>query len=133
MPSIARWPGKIPPGQVSIELATTMDYLPTITYLADAKLPQDRVIDGKNIWPLLSGKAGVKSPHEVLFYYNGTLLEVVREGKWKLHLPRKKEMRVYWSKGKLGGWQELEKPVLFDLENDIEEQNDVADKYPEVV
>lgn len=134
VPSIARWTGKIPPGQVSDELATTMDYFPTITYLADGKLPPDRVIDGKNIWPLLSGKSNAQSPHEVLFYYNGTLLEVAREGKWKLHLPRTPEMQVYWAQNHhLGGLHELDKPLLFDLENDVEEQNDVADKYPEVV
>lgn len=133
VPSIARWPGKIPAGLVCDELATTMDYFPTIAYLADARLPKDRIIDGRNIWPLMSGQKGTKSPHEVLFYYNGTFLEVVREGKWKLHLPRKQEMRVYWTRGKLGGWHELHKPVLFNLADDVEEKNDVADKYPQVV
>ena len=132
VPSIARWPGKIPAGQVSVALGSTMDYLPTIAHLAGAELPDDRKIDGIDIWPILKGDNN-KRGHDILYYYNGSTLEAVREGKWKLHLPRQPDMKVYWSKGTLGGFESLDSPRLFNLKTDLEEKSNVADKYPAVV
>jgi arylsulfatase A len=83
-PCIMRWPGKIPADTLSLEVAGTIDLLPTIAGLAGASVPTDRVIDGKDIWPLMSGGPEVRSPHEAYFYYSGNLLEAVRSGKWKL-------------------------------------------------
>ncbi len=135
-PTIMRWPGQIPAGTVCNEPASTMDILPTFAKLAGAELPSRR-IDGKDIWPLMSGKRGAKSPHEALFYYRGFALEAVRSGKWKLHLPHSYRT-LGGRKGGTGG-----KPVkyeqakiglaLFDLEKDIGEQHDVSSQYPDVV
>lgn len=132
VPSIAWWPGEIPAGQVSGGLCSTMDYLPTIAHLAGADLPKDRTIDGMNIWPIMKGNENGKA-HDILYYYNGTMLEAVREGDWKLHLPRQLKNKVYWSKGNLGGINNLEKPVLINLETDIEEKLDVANEHPDIV
>ena len=52
---------------------------------------------------------------------------------WKLHLPRKKANKVYWAKQPLGGIQDLDKPLLFDLSTDLAEKKDVAAQHPEVV
>jgi arylsulfatase A-like enzyme len=62
VPAIFRWPGKIPAGRVCQELATTMDLFPTFAKLAGAKPPRDRMMDGKDIWPLLT-QPGAHSPH----------------------------------------------------------------------
>ena len=132
VPSIARWPDKIPAEQVSDALCSTMDYFPTIAHLAGARLSGNRKIDGMNIWPILKGDKNT-SEHDILYYYNGITLEAIRDGNWKLHLPREPNMKVYWAKGIEGGYQRLDKPTLFNLENDIEEQSDVADRYPDVV
>ncbi|MDH3711367.1 MAG: sulfatase [Cyclobacteriaceae bacterium] len=132
VPSIARWPDEIPGGQVSDALCSTMDYFPTIAHLAGAELPEDRKIDGINIWPILKGDKNI-GEHDILYYYNGITLEAVREGNWKLHLPREPHMKVYWSKGEMGGFQTLGKPMLFNLETDIEEKLNVADFHPLVV
>ena len=75
------------PGRECAEPAMTIDLLPTVAKLAGATLPSDRIIDGKDIWPLLAGEAGAKSPHEALYFYWGRELHAVRSGKWKLHLP----------------------------------------------
>ena len=69
VPCLAWWPGKIPAGSVCKELATSMDLLPTFAELAGVEPPQDRVIDGKDIWSLLAAKEGAKTPHENFFYY----------------------------------------------------------------
>ncbi|MHC4744518.1 MAG: sulfatase family protein [Planctomycetota bacterium] len=64
-PCIMRWPSKIPPGVVCNEIATTMDLLPTFAYLAGAKLPEGRAIDGKDIRPLMTEPGANRSQREV--------------------------------------------------------------------
>ncbi|MBN1912753.1 MAG: sulfatase-like hydrolase/transferase [Pirellulales bacterium] len=117
VPCIMRWPGHIPPKTVCREVASVMDLLPTIARLADAPVPTDRVLDGKDLGPLMSGKKDARSPHEAYFYYDRGQLEGVRSGRWKLHLPR----------GRGDRW------LLYDLKTDIGERTDVASKHPEVV
>jgi len=130
-PFIARWPGKIPAGTVCNELATSMDLFPTIAARAGATLPTDRVIDGKDIWPLLTGRPGAVSPHEVLFYYNCDNLQAVRWKHWKMHLPRRPADVPWWQKGK--GIGSLDRPLLYDLSTDVGERHDVASAHPDVV
>ena len=134
-PCIMRWPGKIRAGTVCREIAMTIDFLPTLAKLAGAKVPTDRILDGKDIWPLISGQAGAKTPHEAIFYYWGQELQGVRSGKWKLHVPHSYNRPE--SPGKGGGpGKEVVKQIgleLFDLENDIGETTNVAEKHSEVV
>ncbi|MHC4199436.1 MAG: sulfatase-like hydrolase/transferase, partial [Planctomycetota bacterium] len=126
-PCVVRWPGRIPAGRVSAELATTMDLLPTFARLAGTKPPADRIIDGKDIWPVMSGKEGAKSPHEAFYYYQMDQLQAVRSGKWKLHLPLEIKKRNW-------GRPERNKPLmLIDLDADIKEKTNVADRHPDVV
>lgn len=108
MPTVIRWPGKIPAGQVNDEIMTTMDLLPTFAQLSGAALPADRVLDGKDIMPVLSDKA--HSPHYAFFYHKGNILAAVRSGKWKLHV-------------------DGEQPIaLYDLERDISESTNVLER-----
>jgi arylsulfatase A-like enzyme len=64
-----------------------MDLLPTFARLAGATLPKDRIIDGRDVWPLLSGRPDARSPHAAFYYYYMDQLQAVRSGRWKLHLP----------------------------------------------
>lgn len=133
-PFIARWPGKIPAGAVSREPLMTIDLLPTLAKLIGAQTPKDRIIDGLNIWPILSGKK-VKSPHDALYFYWGKELQAVRAGKWKLHLPHTyRFIETPGANGKPGKdtYPKLEL-ALYDLEADIGETTNLADKHPEVV
>ncbi|MHC4158913.1 MAG: sulfatase family protein [Planctomycetota bacterium] len=126
-PCVCRWPGRIPTGKICDELTTTMDLLPTFAHLAGATLPSDRIIDGKDIWPLFAGEQGAKSPHEAFYYYQVDQLHAVRSGKWKLHLPLKLK-RKNWGPGT------PDVPLqLYDLEADIGETTNVAVQYPDVV
>jgi len=135
-PTLMWWPGRIPAGTVCREPAMTIDVLPTIAHLVGAKLP-DHTIDGKNIWPLIAGEPGAKSPHEAYFFYYGRQLQAVRMGKWKLHFPHKYRTLA----GRPGGTGGTPVPyeqaeiglALFDLENDVAETTDVAAEHPDVV
>lgn len=111
-PTIAWWPGKIPAGTATDEVAGMIDILPTLVKLAGGQVPAGRKIDGSDIWPLLAGEAGAKSPHEVFHYFRGLTLEAIRSGPWKLHL----------AKGE-----------LFNLSTDIGETTNVAAAHPDVV
>ena len=88
-----RWPNKIPEGIVSRELATTMDLFPTLIELAGAEIPDDRVIDGRNIHNLLKGENVDSSAP--FFYCRGVNLEAVRKGKWKLRHTKDSGFELY--------------------------------------
>jgi len=131
-PTIMRLPGKIPAGTECSQVAGTIDMLPTIAKLAGAELP-GRVIDGKDIWPLMTAQAGAKSPHEAYFYYKGSRLEALRQGNWKLRLvpprlPRKKKNAKKPAAPKVAPG-----PQLYDLAADISETTNVAAKNPDIV
>ena len=128
VPCVVRWPGHVPAGTICDELTCTMDLLPTFARLAGAKIPRDRIIDGKDISPLLLGVAGVKSPHKAYYYYQGNQLQAVRSGKWKLHLPIR-----YRAWGQRRAPKKPRPAALFDLSSDIGETTNVADKHPDVV
>ena len=112
-PCIMRWPGRIPAGKVCREVSATIDLLPTLARLTGGRLPADRVIDGRDIWPLMAGEPGASTPHEAYYFYRGNNLQAIRSGNWKL--VRQKE------------------PELYDLEQDIGEKQNVADEHPDIV
>jgi len=118
VPFLARWPGHIPAGSVSGDLATTLDLLPTLAGIAGATLPAGRHVDGLDIRSFLEGLE--PSPNEWFFYYNSSgRLEGVRDRRWKLHLT----------------FRATGEPVteLFDLLLDPSERWDVAAEHPDVV
>jgi len=127
VPCVIRWPGKIPAGAECREVATTMDLLPTFARLAGTEPPTDRIIDGKDIWPLMSGEPGARSPHEAFFYYHMDQLQAVRSGKWKLYLPLESKR----GRGRADGKSSPAR--LYDLVADISEKNSLVDDNPDVV
>jgi len=134
VPCVAWWPGKIPAGGACRKVAATIDLLPTVAKLAGAELPQDRVIDGGDIWPLLAGEPGAVSPHRQsgFFYYRYTALEAVRCGRWKLVLPRPEHPPWTGWSGRFDG-SGVKELALFDLEADKGEARNVAADHPEIV
>ena len=135
VPFVARWPGHIPKGVEKSEAAMTIDVLPTLATLAGAAMPADRIIDGKDIWPLLSARSDAKSPHDVLYFYWGQELHAVRSGRWKLHLPHPyQSLDAAGADGAPGKYVRKEIELsLFDLTADPGEKTNVAAANPEVV
>ena len=135
-PTLFWWPGRIPAGKVCPEPATTMDMLPTIAGLAGAKLP-DHKIDGKDIWPLITGQPGAKSPHEAFYLLPLLGLGGGPQRQMEAALPARLRyaQRPSRRQGRPPAKYEQAKIdlALFDLENDISEQHNVADQHPDVV
>jgi len=117
VPFIARWPGMVPAGRVSEEIIAFQDMMPTLAELADVSCPE--AIDGTSVLEALKG-GRVKHPHEYLYWDYGHCRarydQAVRLGPWK-------GIRL----GQGGALQ------LHNLETDIGEEDDVADKHPDVV
>ncbi|XP_047392370.1 arylsulfatase L isoform X5 [Sciurus carolinensis] len=90
VPGILRWPGVLPAGRVIQEPTSLMDVFPTLVRLGGGQVPQDRVIDGRDLWPLLLG-AAPHSEHEFLLHYCERFLHAARWHQrdratvWKVH------------------------------------------------
>lgn len=136
VPLIIRWPGKTKKSSLCNELATMMDFLPTLSGIIGVSLPEDRKIDGHDILPLLTDKKA-KTPYTFLCYYgrDGNLA-AIRKGEWKLHLLEPSE--------KWAGKQPVKEalldtkpstppPWLYNLTTDIGEVNNVAEQHPDIV
>jgi arylsulfatase A len=136
VPTLARWPGKIPAGSECRELCGTIDVLPTLAKLAGGSAPSDRIIDGSDIWPLLADEKNGKSPHDAFYYYWDNGLEAVRSGNWKLHLPHAYRTLAGppGKDGEPGPYKQARTELaLFDLATDVGETRNVAAEHPDVV
>jgi arylsulfatase A-like enzyme len=126
VPGIAWCPGRIPGGRIVHDVAMTMDLFPTCIHLAGAELPDDRILDGADISPILLGTGEL--PHRAMFYYRGTALMAVRWGSWKAH---------YSTQGAYGesARERLahDPPLLFNLDVDPSERQNRAAEHPEVL
>ncbi|MCF6332750.1 MAG: arylsulfatase [Draconibacterium sp.] len=115
IPMIVEWPGKIQPGAVSDHIAAFWDIFPTFCELAEIKTPQG--LDGISMLPTLLNDAG-QQEHNALYWELGKN-QAVRMGEWK-------GIRKN-SKGRVGDIE------LYNLGNDIQEKNNVAKGFPEIV
>jgi len=113
VPLVARWPGIIKPSTVSEHISAFWDFLPTFAELLGTKPPRD--IDGISILPALLGNNEDQGIHEFLYWeYGGR--QAVRMGDWKAYR------------------QNVSSPIeLYNLKDDIAEENDLAVKNPDIV
>lgn len=138
VPTILWAPGRVPENVVCEEIAGTIDVLPTFANLAGAAVPEDRVLDGVDISGLFAGDFESADPERYFAYYFINSLQAVRQGTWKLHLPR--PARPEWL-GKFSGnphiapvdWAGFDEPFLVDLEADPGETRSLAAENPEVL
>ncbi|NLR93964.1 sulfatase-like hydrolase/transferase [Flammeovirga agarivorans] len=132
--TIIKYPNGLKAGAFDKAICS-IDLLPTLANLCDVSLGETE-IDGKDIWPYLSGDEK-DNPHPYYAFSTGAQLEVIMsaDGKWKLHLPHKyRKVKKYGKDGGYGKYtREKIELSLFDLENDPYEKVNVADKHPEVV
>ena len=121
-PLIVRWPNVIKPGKICHEPVTSVDYFPTICEAAGVPPPQDRPIDGVSLLGLLKSNGAEKLNREAIFWhfphYRGKIVpySIIRAGDWKLI--KRYEGKTF---------------ELFNLKDDLSEQNDLSEKMPEEV
>ncbi len=118
VPAIFRWPTQLPAGTVNREMLSSLDFVPLAVSIAGGTLPADHPFDGHNPLPVLQGQA--PSPHRALYWvWNQGRKQQwrgMREGHFKL-------LRAADS----DPWQ------LFDLQQDVGEQHDLASARPQQV
>jgi arylsulfatase A len=128
VPTIAWWPGKIAPGSVCDAVAGTIDLLPTAVALAGGTVPAQPVIDGRDLSPLLFGKTK-ESQREAHYYFAGYNIQAVRQGPWKLAIAAQPRSMGQNTDPDASG----NAPRLYNLDQEIGEQTNLAAKHPEVV
>ena len=157
VPTIMRWPGKIPAGESCSVPMMTIDLLPSLCTLAGAPLPE-QTLDGRDVSHLWLDPQAQLEPRPLVFY-SGDELHAIRMGQWKLHFPHKylsvipgpprddgkpsgfgtQKPRSITESGVEGiasrhGYRVLELPLsLYDLASDPGEQTNVAESHPQVV
>ncbi|MBK6496242.1 MAG: sulfatase-like hydrolase/transferase [Gemmatimonadetes bacterium] len=106
VPAILRWPGHIPAGRVSDQVAITMDLTASILAATRTPVPDDARLEGINLFPVLEGRAA--AIERTLFWrvVGGRAQRAVRSGDWKLLFDGPRAM-------------------LFNLRTDIGERNNV--------
>jgi arylsulfatase A-like enzyme len=113
-----------------------MDVLPTFARLAAAELPKNK-IDGHDIWPMITHPETAKTPYEVFYSYYRGEMQAIRSGKWKLVFPHKYRTLAGREGGRGGQPVPYEitesQLALYNLDVDVDETDNVYDKYPEVV
>ncbi len=118
VPMIATWKGKVKPGTTSDHISSFYDVMATLSDVSGAIAPDN---DGISFLPTLIDKK--QKAHEFLYWefpqsaYGGQ--QAVRMGEWK-------GIRKNILKGNM-------KLELYNLSNDIQEQTNVADEFPEIV
>lgn len=114
VPFFMQWPGHIPAGTTYANAISHFDVFATSAAAAGVSLPADRIIDGVDLLPFVTG-ARTDLPHETLFWRSGPY-KVITQGDWKLQVtetPRK-------------DW-------LYNLADDPGERNNLAATMPEKV
>ncbi|MBN1882015.1 MAG: sulfatase [Deltaproteobacteria bacterium] len=122
VPLIVRWPGVVSPGSECDEVASNMDLFPTLAAACGVPVPDDRVIDGRDITELLTDTG--PSPHEALYFYHYDEVQGIRSGDWKYM----RKLHVYdWPSNiqKKGPW-------LFNMKTDPQERYDLTETHPDI-
>ena len=121
VPFIARWPGVIPAGLTSPELIANFDLFTTCLGLAGVSPPQDRIIDGLDVLPALTGRG--PSPRRDFYYYSTRKVVAVRYQHWKYFREYITDNAAYWPT--------TQGPFLFDLATDPNESYSLLEEQPQ--
>lgn len=122
VPFIAYWPSVIKAGQVSDEVISTLDLLPTVSHITQTQAP-DVTLDGMDISDHLKDSQRNAITRKTYFYNMKNTVGSVREGDWK-YTQKGKSSRHYNKRNN-------KQPLLFNLSKDESEQHNLIDSHPE--
>lgn len=137
VPMIMRWPGKIPPGSVSDEVVSQVDFAATFAHIAGHKLNKKEAIDSYNLLPVLQG-APYPTPLRLATVQNTNPQKfALRQGDWVLintsQGSAKKEPSAYLQHFGLKPFSPEDTCLLFNLKKDPGQKHNLADKHPQRV
>lgn len=128
VPLFVHWPGQIEGGREIKTMAQHIDLFPTLLSLVGGESPQDRVIDGEDLSPLLLGHQNdAEWPERNIYIHH--FRNTVREGQTAV-APSPGAIRASrW----LATYQRNEQWYLYDLERDPLQKQDVAASQPQLL
>jgi len=133
---IIKYPDKLVANTQMERAFFSVDLLPTLCHLADIPLADTLVIDGMNVWDLISGDEKAPNPHEYYPLSTSRNFEGIMsgDGKWKLHIPHSyRTLITPGMDGQAGKYEQREIELsLFDMENDPMESTNVIGQHPEI-
>lgn len=132
-PLLIRWPAKVKAGSTSDVPVCGIDFYPTFLEAAGLPTPDNKLLDGLSLIPLLTGSGSIED--RALYWHFPVYLQkyagaaddshdplfrtrpgsALRYGKWKLH--------EYFEDGRI---------ELYDLDKDLGERRNVAADHPEI-
>lgn len=128
VPCVMRGPG-IPGATVCDQLTGTIDVLPTIAAITGKPLPETK-IDGLNVKDLWMGTTDESPRTEFVHYTSQGNLEGLRQDDWKLLVKKPRPPR---NRKNAPAKPRPTQVMLFNLADDLGEQNNLAEKHPEIV
>ena len=134
-PCMMRWPGRIPAGSTCNQIAGNIDLLPTFAKLVGVEPAKNRVLDGRDITPLMFDLKSGPARDTQLYFTAQQTLAAIRQGDWKLFLtePTNKTGAKKKAAKKTPAETDSTGPVLYNLAADPSETKDVAAEHPEIV
>ena len=139
VPGIFSWPAVIPKNRVDNHPAGLVDLLPTLCGLLNLEVPQDRMIDGSDLSPLLKGKPDSFKRHQPMFWHlqKSRPIVAMRDGDFSLvanpdyEISTSNMFQEHWiPRVKDGGYKDFQ---LFDLSKDPGQKQNIASEYPELL
>ena len=139
VPGIFSWPAVIPKNRVDNHPAGLVDLLPTLCGLLNLEVPQDRMIDGSDLSPLLKGKPDSFKRHQPMFWHlqKSRPIVAMRDGDFSLvanpdyEISTSNMFQEHWiPRVKDGGYKDFQ---LFDLSKDPGQKQNMASEYPELL
>jgi arylsulfatase A len=139
VPGIFSWPAVIAKNKVEKQPAGLVDILPTLCGLLKLEVPQDRMIDGSDLSPLLRGKPDSFKRHQPMFWHlqKSRPIVAMRDGDFSLvanpdyEIPTTNMFQERWiPKVKDGGYKDFQ---LFDLSKDSGQTQNIATDNPELL
>ncbi len=125
VPTVAMWKGKIPANTVSNDIASQMDWFPTIAKITEIDIPDERIIDGYDISKVLFNTG--KRKDSTYMYFDGENLQCYRNGDWKIKIPYKGFSGNQYKKGVVAHGN-----LLFNIKLDPGEKVNVYADKPEM-
>ena len=139
VPGIFSWPAVIPKNRVEKNPAGLVDILPTLCGLLNLEVPQDRMIDGSDLSPLLKGKPDSFKRHQPMFWHlqKSRPIVAMRDGDFSLvanpdyEISTSNMFQERWiPRVKDGGYKDFQ---LFDLSKDPGQTQNIASDNPELL